>query len=265
MPRSSRKRARTSVKYKEASTDDEEGSDGTRDSGMEEITGQKMPKKRKSIGKASSVKSKGKEKAKEDDDENKMDVDEDESPSKAGSVRGRAPKPKSTASVPTATPATTKRKPRVPKSAKKDVPEGEELEPLKFSATPAPSKSRPRKTPKSKAIISDSDVDEPRGRKRFPAPPNSSSRISIRDHPSLSPARSHRDKPPRTRSQSRSRGTDARMRVDRMDSVSPTRGNEKPRVKSMLSVSMVSDGSIVPETDDDREAERPQKKRKTRA
>lgn len=267
MPRSIRKRARTSVKYKEASTDDEDGSDGTHDSGMEEITGTKMAKKRKSIGKGS-VKGKGKEKAKEDDDENKMDVDDDasqrldeaESASKAGSVRGRASKPKSSIAGSTTTPAPKKRA-RPPKSARRDTVQGDETEPVaSASAPPKPRPRKPKAKPKSKAIIdTSSDIEEPRGRKRFPAP---SSHVGVHESASMSPERSHRDRPPRTRSLSRSRNTDVRMRVDKMDSSSPTRGSSKPRSKSNLLVSMVSDGSIVPETDEEEKEEKPKKKRK---
>ncbi|CAL1700056.1 unnamed protein product [Somion occarium] len=225
MPRSStRKRPRNSIQYKEASSEDD-GSEGEHDSGMEEIVGKKIKK----------TKGKGKAKAKEaSEDEDKMDVDEQneekaeeesvgqaESASKSGSVRGRA-KSKPSASRPRARP---------PKSKK----DGEEAS--ASASAPPKRKSRP---PKSKALVKTDSMPtaaEKRGRKR-PSP-------SI----SISPTRSHRDEPPRTRSQSRTRNSTTRMNS------SPSR---KP--KSSLRASM-----IIPDSEPERQEEKPRKKRKVDA
>ncbi|CAL1700060.1 unnamed protein product [Somion occarium] len=177
----------------------------------------------------------GKAKAKEaSEDEDKMDVDEQneekaeeesvgqaESASKSGSVRGRA-KSKPSASRPRARP---------PKSKK----DGEEAS--ASASAPPKRKSRP---PKSKALVKTDSMPtaaEKRGRKR-PSP-------SI----SISPTRSHRDEPPRTRSQSRTRNSTTRMNS------SPSR---KP--KSSLRASM-----IIPDSEPERQEEKPRKKRKVDA
>ncbi|KAI0758058.1 hypothetical protein C8Q74DRAFT_1319918 [Fomes fomentarius] len=142
--RSMRKRPR-SMNLKEASTDEDDESEGGSDSGMDEIVG-------KSASTAGRARAKGKGKAKaRADDGDKMDIDE--SASVAGSVRSRGRPPKS--KTQTQTPA--KRRVRVTESKVVPGTDGEDDEVTSVRSAPvAPAKRRGR-PPKSKAEITDSD------------------------------------------------------------------------------------------------------------
>ncbi|KAI0677189.1 hypothetical protein C8Q78DRAFT_1180395 [Trametes maxima] len=145
--RTTRKRPR-STNYKEASTDDDDdGSEGGSDSGMDEI-----------VGKPKKARGKGKAKATAEDAE-KMDVDEDnagEAASVAGSARGRGRPPKSKAQG--ATGSVAKR--QIRKADSKVVPgtDGEDDDALSVKSAPTgPTPKRRGRPPKSKPVISDSD------------------------------------------------------------------------------------------------------------
>ncbi|KAI0737731.1 hypothetical protein C8Q80DRAFT_301484 [Daedaleopsis nitida] len=142
--RSTRKRPR-SMNLKEASTDDDDESEGGTDSGMDEIVG-------KSASTAGRSRAKGKGKAKARPDEgDKMDVDE--TASVAGSVRSRGRPPKSKAQQ---TPGSTaKRRVRVTEV----VPgtDGEDEEVTSVRSAPTGQAKRRGRPPKSKPVITDSD------------------------------------------------------------------------------------------------------------
>ncbi|KAJ3478468.1 hypothetical protein NLI96_g9730 [Meripilus lineatus] len=235
LPRAAgRKRARSSVNYKESDGDDD-ASEGEHDSGMEEIV-------EKAKGKPKTPKSvKGKGKAKETVmQEDKMDVDEDgseqmedDSVSRTGSVRGRTmAKAKSrggkAAKSAVGSPANPCRRPPPSKAqetpAKEATPEVEAMSPPK--SVPASAKRRGRQW-KSKEIIEDSDEEVGIKRKAGSA--------------SVSPSR---NEPPRTRSQSRTRPAAER---------SPLAAKSPLRPKKAK--------GAAPETEEE-EVEKPRKKRR---
>lgn len=188
LPRASLRKRRRELNLKEASTEDEDVSDGEADSGVDEIMGRMKDKKGRS---------KGKERAKNVDDENEQDMDDNAS--RAGSVRGRRggrpPKSATTALMGTA----PKRRPRpskvkAPEATDADGADADVDDTMSVRSSVAPNttpKRRSRK-PKSKAYIDDSDAD-----------------MRVEDS-ELDRARERKEKGPRTRSQSRTRGTEGK-------------------------------------------------------
>lgn len=230
MPRAStatRKRARKT--YKEAS-EEEDGSEGETDSGMEEITGKVKEKaaRRKSIV----SKGKGKEKAKADEEtrgdaghnEDKMDVDQD------GEQAGRAGPPREKVATPV--PAPPKRKGRPPKSKPVDSADGSSA----IAVTPTP-KRRGRPSKSKATVQDDSDAELRRGRKV-----------------SLSPVRQPEERA-RTRSASRGRVASAVNRLEAEQS-SRSLSVKKPKSRKVAG----HDGEDVEMAED-----KPAKKRKIAA
>ncbi|KAI0684439.1 hypothetical protein C8Q76DRAFT_804117 [Earliella scabrosa] len=144
-PRSMRKRPR-SMNLKEASTDDDEGSEGGTDSGMDEIVG----KTASTAGRGR----KGKGKAKADDGD-RMDVDE--SASVAGSVRSRGRPPKSKAQQAQTPGSAARRRVRVTESRIVPGTDGEDEDATSVRSAPTGPAKRRGRPPKSKAEITDSD------------------------------------------------------------------------------------------------------------
>ncbi|TCD59968.1 hypothetical protein EIP91_010958 [Steccherinum ochraceum] len=201
MPRSSaRKRPRSRVVYKEA-TSDEDGSEGEADSGMEELAKKSSGGKGKPKSKAPT---KGKGKAKEVD-EDKMDVDEDDgepdSASRAGSVRGKGKAKAKPPANPTTPSSAPKRRGRPPKS-KVAAPKDSDAESVAASVKSAPATTKRRgRQPKSKMYVSDSE--EERGRSVGPRG-SASKPVSTAASPTRAPPQQP-NLPLRTRSQSRTR------------------------------------------------------------
>ncbi|KAI0658526.1 hypothetical protein C8Q70DRAFT_992201 [Cubamyces menziesii] len=154
--RTTRKRPR-STNYKEATTDDDDQSEGGSDSGMDEIVGQGA------IASAKKARGKGKAKATAAEVE-AMDIDgEDEHAAESASVadsargRGRPPKSKTQAQAPA---SVAKRRVRMTESSSKVIPgtdgEDEDAQSTKSAPVGPPPRRRGR-PPKSKPVISDSD------------------------------------------------------------------------------------------------------------
>ncbi|KAH8096656.1 hypothetical protein BXZ70DRAFT_945552 [Cristinia sonorae] len=250
MPRSARKRARPRVTYKES--DDDNGSEGEADSGMEEMV-------KKSTGKAkpqSKAQPKGKGKAKEVE-EDKMDVDEEgeggepDSASRAGSVRGKGKskaKPPANPATPSSVP---KRRGRPPKAKAPTKDSDVESVAASVKSAPATTKRRGRQ-PKSKMYVSDSEEErEERGRSVGPRG-NGSKPVSVSGSPSRAPPTT--TGPPRTRSQSRTR---VQAMVSRLEA-SATTITSVPKTP----LKPTSSRAKAAETEVDEEEAQPKKRRK---
>ncbi|KAI0072985.1 hypothetical protein K474DRAFT_1686404 [Panus rudis PR-1116 ss-1] len=273
LPRSStRKRARPAANYKEVSSDEDEGlSDGEPDSGVEEITGTRMPRKRKPVTKN---KGKGKGKAKEVDGD-KMDVDgedpekdnEDErdeegdagSISRAGSVRGRSDRGSNAGAAVLSTPSTgPRRRGRPPKAKKQETaedPDGDgaasdnvnNYAQTPSQAPPSTNAKRRGRPPKSKAYISDSDhaaSGNERGRSAALTPGKKRGRDLERPDTSASPSR--RVEPPRSTGSPRAKPL------------------SKSGLQQGVGLGKEPSSTVVPETDDERDVDnsKPRKKRR---
>ncbi|TFY63592.1 hypothetical protein EVJ58_g3153 [Rhodofomes roseus] len=225
LPRASQRKRRREVNLKEASTEDDDMSEGEADSGVDEIMGR--TKDRKGKGKA-------KEKQKNDVNE-QMEVDD--SASRAGSVRGRGRgrPPKSATNTPSGAGA-PKRRGRPPKSKVQEATDMEGADAdvddtmsVRSSVAPAAAPKRRGRKPKGKAYIDDSDAE-----------------MRVEDSEmERERNRARREKGPRTRSQSRTRGAEV-----------------KPKSKARKTRDENVNGAKSAEDEED---ELPKKKRKTAA
>ncbi|KZT71531.1 hypothetical protein DAEQUDRAFT_736704 [Daedalea quercina L-15889] len=225
LPRASLRKRRREVNLKEASTEEDDMSEGDADSGVDEIMGR--TKDRKGKGKA-------KERTKNVNDENEhMDVDDNAS--RAGSARGRGKgRPPKTATNHPSGPGAPKRRGRPPKNRAQEATDIEGADAdvddtmsVHSSVAPATASKRRGRKPKSKAYIDDSDAD-----------------LRVEDS-ELERDRERREKGPRTRSQSRTRGTDG-----------------KPKSKARK---VRDENTIDAKATGDEDDELPKKKRKTAA
>ncbi|KAI0775884.1 hypothetical protein BD413DRAFT_469564 [Trametes elegans] len=226
--RATRKRPR-STNYKEASTDDDDQSEGGSDSGMDEIVGKT----------ASAKKPRGKGKAKAiADDPEQMDVDDDhvaESASVAGSARGRGRPPKSKAHA-QAPSSVAKRRVRMFESKIVPGTDGEDDDAASVKSAPVgPTPKRRGRPPKSKAVISDSDreMEVDGAQREEKTTPGSTSA-----------------KKPRTRSLSRTRPGDT------------SDANAKPRARARKVKEANARGKEEGEGAADGDEEKPKKRRK---
>lgn len=242
MPRSSRKRRRSPIKFKEASSEDD-GSDGEADSGMEEMAGKSASVK----SKGKSVKGKAKAKAADDD---KMDVDQP-----------AAPEHNAESVSPVKPPAKRRGRPPKSKVATEDKDEakdkGNDDDDDASSVKSAP--KRRGRPPKPKPIAdqqpSNTTTDAPSSTttstKRTKARPPKSTASSANPRPSASPARTTR-----TRSQSRTRVSSMVNAIETAQPAPPV-----PPIPRNLR-SSPSRTKIVPETEDEADERTPRKRRK---
>ncbi|KAH9938055.1 uncharacterized protein B0H18DRAFT_965290 [Fomitopsis serialis] len=195
LPRASLRKRRREVNLKEASTEEDDMSEGDADSGVDEIMGRRIDRKGK--GKA-------KEKPKNANDENEQ-MDVDDNASRAGSVRGRGRgrPPKSAANTPSG-PGAPKRRGRPPKSKVQEATDVEGADAdvddtmsVRSSVAPAEAPKRRGRKPKSKAYIEDSDAE-----------------MRVEDSEmERARNRERKEKGPRTRSQSRTRGAEGKSKT----------------------------------------------------